>query len=147
MPMEVAPALERRGLRLATGVSGSFALAILIGWPLATIFTVFAVLFLQAPGPMPPIAIRTLFRQAVVFLVASWVFSTALAPYPVAFLMALALAVATCFYWSTKGAGIPSVILALMAALMLPTLGPLSPIPISRRHPDGQGRARGRPAT
>ncbi len=122
MPIEANPALERRGLRLATGVSGSFALAILIGWPLATICTVFVVLFLQAPGPMPVVVIRTLFRHAVVFLVASWVFSTALAPYPVAFLMALALAVATCFYWSTKGAGMLSVVLALMAALMLPTL-------------------------
>ncbi len=122
MPTEINPGLERRGLRLAVGVSSSFALAILIGWPLATICTVFVVLFLQAPGPMPAVAIRTLFRQAVVFLVASWIFSTMLAPYPVAFLMALALAVATCFYWSTTGAGVLSVVLALMAALMLPTL-------------------------
>ncbi|TCL01599.1 Protein of unknown function (DUF2955) [Shimia isoporae] len=113
---------NNRGIRLAVGVAVHFALAILIGWPLSTICTVFVVLFLQAPGPMPGVAIRTLFQQAVVFLAASWLISSALSPYPVAFLLALALAVATCFYWSTTGAGVLSVVLALMAALMLPTL-------------------------
>ena len=122
MPTEAQTGADNRGIRLAVGVAGNFALAILIGWPLATICTVFVVLFLQAPGPLPPVAIRTLFRHAVVFLVFSWLISSALSPYPVPFLMALALAVATSFYWSTKGAGMLSVVLALMAALMLPTL-------------------------
>ncbi|MFY0616239.1 DUF2955 domain-containing protein [Shimia sp.] len=126
MPTEAEMAAElaanRRGLRLATGVSVHFALAILIGWQLATICTVFVVLFLQAPGPMPPKAIRMLFMQAVVFLCTSWAISISLANYPVAFLLALALAVGMSFYWSTKGAGMLSVVLALMASLMLPTL-------------------------
>lgn len=119
MPTE---AKDNRGIRLGIGVGVHFALAILIGWQLSTICTVFVVLFLQAPGPMPGIAIRTLFQQAVVFLAASWIISSMLSPYPVAFLLALATAVATCFYWSTTGAGVLSVVLALMAALMLPTL-------------------------
>jgi len=113
---------NNRGKRLAVGTASLFALGLLIGWPLATIGTVFVVLFLQAPGPMPGVAIRTLFQQGIVFLAASWLISSALSPYPVAFLLALAMAVATCFYWSTKGAGVLSVVLALMAALMLPKL-------------------------
>lgn len=122
MPTEAQTGADNRGIRLAVGVAGNFALAILIGWPLSTICTVFVVLFLQAPGPMPAVAIRALFRHAVVFLIFSFFISSALSPYPVAFLMALALAVATSFYWSTKGAGMLSVVLALMAALMLPTM-------------------------
>lgn len=122
MPTEAHAGADNRGIRLAVGVASSFAVSILVGWPLATIGTVFTVLFLQAPGPMPAIAIRTLFRQAVVFLVFSFFIAGALSPYPIAFLMALALAVASSFYWSTKGAGMLSVVLALMAALMLPTM-------------------------
>ncbi|CUH51320.1 DUF2955 domain-containing protein [Shimia marina] len=122
MPTEATSAPDNRGLRLAVGVGGHFALAILLGWPLATICTVFVTLFLQAPGPMPPKAIKGLFMMAVVFLTASWVISSALSPYPVAFLLGLALAVASAFYWSTKGTGMLAVVLALMAALMLPTL-------------------------
>lgn len=115
-------AINRRGLRIALGVSTHFALAILIGWPLATICTVFVTLFLKAPGPLPPKMIFGLFMQAVVFLCISWVIATTLAQYPAAFLLALALAVGLSFYWSTRGAGMLSVVLALMAALMLPTL-------------------------
>lgn len=131
MPTEAAPdaaaAKARsdaniRGFRLAAGVAGNFALAVLIGWQLSTICTIFVVLFLQAPGPMPRAAMTNLVMQAITFFVISWVLSTALAPYPPAFLIGVALAVATCFYWSTQGAGMLSVVIALMAALMLPNL-------------------------
>ncbi len=116
------PEAEQRALRLGVGAGLHFALAILIGWQLSTICTVFVVLFLQAPAPAPVPAIKMLTMQGIVFLSASWVISGLLEPYPVVFLGALALAVATCFYWSTRGAGMLSVVLALMAALMLPTL-------------------------
>ena len=113
---------ETRGLRLALGAAASFALAILAGWPFATFSSVFTVLFLQAPAAMPPRALFGLLRQALLFLAVAWGLSTLLEPYPAVYLLAMALAVAVAFWWSTTGAGMLSVVLALLATLMMPYL-------------------------
>lgn len=118
----LSPADDRRGLRLALGTSAAFALALVAGWPLATFSAVFVALFLQGPAAMPPRAFRHLFQQAVVFLAAAWLVSSALAAYAVPLLIAIAMAVAVSFRWSTTGAGMLSVVLALMASLMIPNL-------------------------
>lgn len=118
----LSPAANRHGLRLALGTSAAFALALVLGWPLATFSAVFVALFLQGPAVMPPPAFWRLFQQAVVFLAASWLVSSVLAAYAVPLLIAIALAVAISFRWSTTGAGMLSVVLALMASLMIPNL-------------------------
>ncbi|PSL18358.1 DUF2955 domain-containing protein [Shimia abyssi] len=121
-PPKLSRAAQKRGLRLALGASASFSVAILAGWPLATFSTVFVVLFLQGPAPMPGRAMWKLFQTAFVFLAFSWMLSSALLAYPVPYLMAIATAVALSFYWSTTGAGTLGVVLALMSALMIPNL-------------------------
>lgn len=121
-PPLLSPAANRRGLRLALGASAAFSLALLIGWPLATFSAVFVALFLQAPAAMPARAFWGLFQQAVVFLVASWLIASALSSYPVPLLLAVAMAVAISFRWGSTGAGKLSVVLALIAALMVPNL-------------------------
>ncbi|SFL70901.1 DUF2955 domain-containing protein [Shimia aestuarii] len=118
----LSPAANRRGLRLALGASAAFSLALLIGWPLATFSAVFVTLFLQAPVAIPARAFRSLFQLAVVLLVASWLIASVLSPYPVPFLLAVAMAVSISFRWGATGAGKMSVVLALIASLMVPNL-------------------------
>lgn len=117
------PTEDRRAiLRLTIGTVGVFGLGLLLDWPLSFVGAVFTALFLQAPAPMQIKVAAKLFLFAILLMFGSWVVFSLLAPYPLVFLGAVALAIVLSFGWSIAGAGILPGVLALMAAMMIPNI-------------------------
>ncbi|NDR55889.1 DUF2955 domain-containing protein [Aliiruegeria sabulilitoris] len=113
---------RRSILRLTFGTVGVFGLGLLLDWPLSFLGAVFAALFLQAPAAMPIKVAAKLFLFAILLMLASWIVFSLLAPYPLVFLGAVAIAIVLSFTWSLSGAGILPGVLALMAAMMIPNI-------------------------
>ncbi|MFA3917063.1 DUF2955 domain-containing protein [Ruegeria hyattellae] len=109
-------------LRLAIGVTGLFSLGLLLGWPLAVVGAVFAALFLQAPAALPLAAFGKLFMFSIGLMFISFLLSSIFAPYPVVFLIMVAIGIVLSFVWSVSGAGVLPGVIALMGALMIPNL-------------------------
>ncbi|SDL32363.1 DUF2955 domain-containing protein [Aliiruegeria lutimaris] len=109
-------------MRLTFGTVGVFGLGLLLDWPLSFIGAVFAALFLQAPAAMPVKVAAKLFFFAILLMFASWIVFSLLAPYPLVFLGAVAIAIVLSLTWSLSGAGILPGVLALMAAMMIPNI-------------------------
>ncbi len=113
---------KRSVLRLALGVTGVFALGLFLGWPLAVIGAVFTALFLQAPMALPLAAFGKLFVFSIGLMFISFLLSSVFAPYPVVFLVLVAIGIVLSFTWSVSGAGVLPGVIALMGALMIPNL-------------------------
>ncbi len=113
---------KRSVLRLALGVTGVFALGLFLGWPLAVIGAVFTALFLQAPMALPLAAFGKLFVFSIGLMFISFLLSSIFAPYPVVFLVLVAIGIVLSFTWSVSGAGVLPGVIALMGALMIPNL-------------------------
>lgn len=109
-------------LRLAYGVTGVLALGLLLGWPLAVIGAVFTALFLQASAALPLAAFGKLFVFSIGLMFLSFLLSSVFAPYPVVFLILVAIGIILSFTWSVSGAGVLPGVIALMGALMIPNL-------------------------
>ncbi|CAD0186884.1 hypothetical protein RUESEDTHA_03795 [Ruegeria sp. THAF57] len=109
-------------LRLALGVTGVFALGLFLGWPLAVVGAVFTALFLQAPAALPLAAFGKLFVFSIGLMFISFLLSSVFAPYPVVFLVLMAIGIILSFTWSVSGAGVLPGVIALMGALMIPNL-------------------------
>ncbi len=109
-------------LRLALGVTGVFSLGLFLGWPLAIVGAVFTALFLQAPAALPLAAFGKLFVFSIGLMFISFLVSSVFAPYPVVFLVLVAIGIILSFTWSVSGAGILPGVIALMGALMIPNL-------------------------
>lgn len=118
MPIE-----DRKSVaRLALGVTGVFALGLFLGWPLAVVGAVFTALFLQAPAALPLAAFAKLFVFSIGLMFISFLLSSVFAPYPVVFLILVAIGIILSFIWSVSGAGVLPGVIALMGALMIPNL-------------------------
>ncbi len=118
MPIE-----ERKSVfRLALGVTGVFALGLFLGWPLAVVGAVFTALFLQAPAALPLAAFAKLYVFSIGLMFISFLLSSVFAPYPVVFLILVAIGIILSFMWSVSGAGVLPGVIALMGALMIPNL-------------------------
>ena len=118
MPIE-----DRKSVaRLALGVTGVFALGLFLGWPLAVVGAVFTALFLQAPAALPLAAFAKLFVFSIGLMFISFLLSSVFAPYPVVFLILVAIGIILSFMWSVSGAGVLPGVIALMGALMIPNL-------------------------
>ncbi|WP_170476188.1 DUF2955 domain-containing protein [Ruegeria arenilitoris] len=114
---------DRRSiLRLAFGVTGVFSLGLFLGWPLAVVGAVFAALFLQAPAPLPLAAFGKLFVFSIGLMFISFLLSSIFSPYPLVFLIFVAIGIILSFVWSVSGAGVLPGVIALMGALMIPNL-------------------------
>ncbi len=114
---------DRRAVhRLALGVTGVFALGLFLGWPLAVVGAVFTALFLQAPAALPLAAFAKLFVFSIGLMFISFLLSSTFAPYPVVFLILVAIGIILSFIWSVSGAGVLPGVIALMGALMIPNL-------------------------
>lgn len=109
-------------IRLALGVTSVFALGLLLGWPLAVVGAVFTALFLQAPAALPLAAFAKLFVFSIGLMFVSFFLSSVFAPYPVVFLILVAIGIILSFTWSVSGAGVLPGVIALMGALMIPNL-------------------------
>ncbi|NOD64277.1 MULTISPECIES: DUF2955 domain-containing protein [unclassified Ruegeria] len=109
-------------IRLALGVTGVFALGLFLGWPLAVVGAVFTALFLQAPAALPLAAFAKLFVFSIGLMFISFLLSSVFAPYPVVFLILVAIGIILSFMWSVSGAGVLPGVIALMGALMIPNL-------------------------
>ncbi|NOE43114.1 MULTISPECIES: DUF2955 domain-containing protein [unclassified Ruegeria] len=109
-------------MRLALGVTGVFALGLFLGWPLAVVGSVFTALFLQAPAALPLAAFGKLFIFSIGLMFISFFLSSVLAPYPLVFLILVAIGIILSFMWSVSGAGVLPGVIALMGALMIPNL-------------------------
>ncbi|NOD96711.1 DUF2955 domain-containing protein [Ruegeria sp. HKCCD6228] len=109
-------------IRLALGVTGVFALGLFLGWPLAVVGAVFTALFLQAPTALPLAAFAKLFVFSIGLMFISFLLSSVFAPYPVVFLILVAIGIILSFMWSVSGAGVLPGVIALMGALMIPNL-------------------------
>ncbi|WP_170724706.1 DUF2955 domain-containing protein [Ruegeria lacuscaerulensis] len=109
-------------LRLALGVTGVFSMGLLLGWPLAVVGAVFTALFLQAPAALPLAAFGKLFVFSIGLMFLSFLLSSVFAPYPVVFLILVAIGIILSFTWSVSGAGVLPGVIALMGALMIPNL-------------------------
>ncbi|WP_170573673.1 DUF2955 domain-containing protein [Ruegeria atlantica] len=109
-------------LRLAVGVTGVFSLGLFLGWPLAVVGAVFTALFLQAPAALPLAAFGKLFVFSIGLMFISFLVSSVFAPYPVVFLILVAIGIILSFTWSVSGAGVLPGVIALMGALMIPNL-------------------------
>lgn len=117
------PTEDRRSiLRLTFGTVLVFGLGLLLDWPLSFIGAVFTALFLQAPAAMPLKVAVKLYVFAILLMLVSWIVFSLLAPYPLVFLGAVAVAIVLSFSWSIAGAGILPGVLALMAAMMIPNI-------------------------
>lgn len=112
----------RRGMRLALGPAVLFILGVAFDWPMAFVGAVFAALFLQAPAP-PSFAggVRLVLTALGLLILAAAVFSL-LRPYPVLFLLGVCLAVLWALGLSVRGRSPLLVVLALLAALLVPLL-------------------------
>lgn len=108
--------------RLALGVTGVFTLGLFLGWPLAVVGAVFTALFLQAPAALPLAAFTKLFVFSIGLMFISFLLSSIFAPYPVVFLILVAIGIILSFMWSVSGAGVLPGVIALMGALMIPNL-------------------------
>ncbi|WP_170429507.1 DUF2955 domain-containing protein [Ruegeria arenilitoris] len=108
--------------RLALGVTGVFALGLFLGWPLAVVGAVFTALFLQAPAALPLAAFAKLFVFSIGLMFIAFLVSSVFAPYPVVFLILVAIGIILSFTWSVSGAGVLPGVIALMGALMIPNL-------------------------
>ncbi len=109
-------------LRLALGVTGVFSLGMFLGWPLAVVGAVFTALFLQAPAALPLAAFGKLFVFSIGLMFISFLLSSVFSPYPVVFLILVAIGIILSFTWSVSGAGVLPGVIALMGALMIPNL-------------------------
>ncbi|MES0826134.1 DUF2955 domain-containing protein [Ruegeria sp. SCP11] len=109
-------------LRLALGVTGVFSLGLFLGWPLAVVGAVFTALFLQAPSALPLAAFGKLFVFSIGLMFISFLLSSVFSPYPVVFLILVAIGIILSFTWSVSGAGVLPGVIALMGALMIPNL-------------------------
>ncbi|WP_170325589.1 DUF2955 domain-containing protein [Ruegeria arenilitoris] len=117
------PTEDRKSVfRLALGVTGVFALGLFLGWPLAVVGAVFTALFLQAPAALPLAAFAKLFVFSIGLMFVSFLLSSVFAPYPVVFLILVAIGIILSFMWSVSGAGVLPGVIALMGALMIPNL-------------------------
>ncbi|WP_254436570.1 DUF2955 domain-containing protein [Ruegeria arenilitoris] len=108
--------------RLALGVTAVFSLGLFLGWPLAVVGAVFTALFLQAPAALPLAAFAKLFIFSIALMFVSFLLSSVFAPYPVVFLILVAIGIILSFIWSVSGAGVLPGVIALMGALMIPNL-------------------------
>ncbi|WP_170332197.1 DUF2955 domain-containing protein [Ruegeria arenilitoris] len=113
---------KRSVTRLALGVTGVFSLGLFLGWPLAVVGAVFTALFLQAPAALPLAAFGKLFIFSIGLMFISFLLSSVFAPYPVVFLILVAIGIILSFTWSVSGAGVLPGVIALMGALMIPNL-------------------------
>ncbi|CUK09961.1 hypothetical protein RUE5091_03251 [Ruegeria denitrificans] len=113
---------QKSVVRLALGVTCVFALGLFLGWPLAVIGAVFTALFLQAPAALPLAAFAKLFVFSIGLMFVSFLLSSVFAPYPVVFLILVAIGIILSFMWSVSGAGVLPGVIALMGALMIPNL-------------------------
>lgn len=109
-------------MRLALGVTGVFSLGLFLGWPLAVVGAVFTALFLQAPSALPLAAFGKLFVFSIGLMFISFLLSSVFSPYPVVFLILVAIGIILSFTWSVSGAGVLPGVIALMGALMIPNL-------------------------
>lgn len=114
------------GLRLGLAPATLFALGMLFNWPVFYLAAVFAALFTQAPVPMPVSAGVRLLGLSAIMLAAAWVLSAALLPYPIVFLACVALALGAALRAAIQGANVLVVVLAMLAALLVPFLAKLS---------------------
>ncbi|WP_171209604.1 MULTISPECIES: DUF2955 domain-containing protein [unclassified Ruegeria] len=114
---------DRRAVhRLALGVTSVFALGLFLGWPLSIVGAVFTALFLQAPAALPLAAFAKLFVFSIGLMFISFLLSSTFAPYPLVFLILVAMGIILSFIWSISGAGVLPGVIALMGALMIPNL-------------------------
>ncbi|MBE1283969.1 MAG: DUF2955 domain-containing protein [Rhodobacteraceae bacterium] len=127
MPTELSPDDRNFILRLTCGAGGLFAVGLVLGWPMAVVGAVFSALFLQGPAAPPVKAALSLAFLSLWTMSLSFVLSSALAPYPVVFLAAIAIGIFLSYAWSLAGAGMLHGILTLMAVLMVPNLVLQSP--------------------
>ncbi|SNS74606.1 Protein of unknown function [Tropicimonas sediminicola] len=109
-------------MRLALGPAVLFILGVAFDWPMAFVGAVFAALFLQAPAP-PSLAggTKLVLTALGLLMLAAAVFSL-LQPYPVHYLIGVCLAVLWAFGLSVRGRSPLLVVLALLAALLVPLL-------------------------
>ena len=105
--------------RLALGVTGVFSLGLFLGWPLAVVGAVFTALFLQAPAALPLAAFAKLFVFSIGLMFISFLLSSVFSPYPVVFLILVAIGIILSFMWSVSGAGILPGVIALMGAVFV----------------------------
>ncbi|WP_068116443.1 DUF2955 domain-containing protein [Tropicimonas marinistellae] len=110
------------GMRLAFGPALLFILGMAMNWPLAFVASVFAVLLLQAPSAPSLRAACTLSATAAALMLAAWVVSSILLPYPLLFLLAVGGMVLTGFGLSVAGKSPLLVVFTLLAALLMPLL-------------------------
>ena len=115
------------GLRLAVAPAAIFAIGLLFGWPLFFVGAVFAAIFTQGVAPIPKSAGLALVAIGSVLMVSAWIIATVLDPYPVAFLLAVCIAVGLCFAASIRGANVLVIVFALLGALLVPFLVRISP--------------------
>lgn len=126
MPTKAAAKEEstnRRGLRLAFGITLAFALAQIFAWPLAYVTPVFTVILLQEPQPLSVRKALATFGWALAGMAAGLAIGLTVSPYP-----GLTVIIFSVFlYWfyflaMTSGAHILAVIGALIGALLMPVL-------------------------
>lgn len=106
-------------LRYAFGVAIATTVSLGVAWPVSYLTPLLTAVFLAPPGrPIPfKAGVGLVFMVAVACLFAM-VFSAALLPYPIAYVLLMGWLLATIFYASASGAQ-PMFILWLLLALML----------------------------
>ncbi|MEM1361648.1 MAG: hypothetical protein AAGF94_08020 [Pseudomonadota bacterium] len=116
------------GLRLGLAPASVFALGLIFDWPVFYLAAVFAALFVQAPAPMPALVGLRLLGLSAAMLAVAWLLTAALLPYPIVFLTGIALGLGAALRAAVRGANVLVVVLAMLAALLVPFLGKVSTV-------------------
>ncbi|MEM8570484.1 MAG: DUF2955 domain-containing protein [Pseudomonadota bacterium] len=114
------------GLRLGLAPAIVFSLGLILDWPVFYLAAVFAALFCQAPAPMPLASGLRLLLVAAFFLASALLLASVLEPYPVVFLAGVAIGLGVTLRAAVRGANTLIVVLAMLAALLIPFLVKIS---------------------
>lgn len=111
----------RRTLRFAVGVTSAAVLAYSLQWPLYTLTPVLTVIFLAQPLPKP--GLKQAFALVVYLLIAfvlALLYTKLLLPFPLAFSVALGIALFHTYYQVNQGGSVFLAMMSLIAVLVLP---------------------------
>jgi len=113
-----------RVMRFAIGVTLAVAISSAINWPLAFLVPILTSVFLAMPIPMPGLKAgltNMLYTISAFFI--GIVFTLFLLPYPLAYILMLALVLFNLYYMLNRGGSFWFVLMSLLAILILPMLG------------------------
>lgn len=114
-------------LRYAVGLTIAIALASGIAWPLSFLLPILSAVFLALPLPKPTLlqGLRNM-RDTMFAFSVGYIFTLFILPYPVIFVLLLALALFFTYYHLNRGGSFWLVLMLLVCLLLMPMLAGVS---------------------